>query len=95
MMAQIHVGDRVLVRLDPDLFGQIRILERAIAVPGLIFHHRSQTGIRVIAKSAGSDDTDFNNNNNNKIVYFSALGSVCTMAACLILFDYAHTYNGY
>jgi hypothetical protein len=43
------LGIRKLIRLDPDLFGQIRILERAMAVHGLIFHTRSQIGIRVIA----------------------------------------------
>jgi hypothetical protein len=37
------------IRLDLDLFGQIQILERAMAVRGLIFHTHSQIGIPVIA----------------------------------------------
>jgi hypothetical protein len=41
-MIQIHVG--IL-----ELFSQIRILERAMAVCGLIFQTRSQIGIWVIA----------------------------------------------
>jgi hypothetical protein len=43
------LGIRILIWLDPDLFGQIWIFKRAMAVRGLIFHARSQVGIRVIA----------------------------------------------
>jgi hypothetical protein len=43
------LGIRKLIRLDPDPFGQIQILDRAMAVRGLIFHTCSQIGIRVIA----------------------------------------------
>jgi hypothetical protein len=42
------LGIRILIRFNPHLFDQIRILERGIAVCGLIFHPRSQIGIRVI-----------------------------------------------
>jgi hypothetical protein len=43
------LGIRKLNRLDPDLLGQIQILERAMSVRGLIFHTCSQIEIRVIA----------------------------------------------
>jgi hypothetical protein len=43
------LGFQIVIRLDLDLFGQIRIIERDMAVRGLTFHHRSQIGIRVIA----------------------------------------------
>jgi hypothetical protein len=43
------LGIRILIRFDPDLFGQLRILERAIAVRGLIFYTPSQIVIRVKA----------------------------------------------
>jgi hypothetical protein len=39
---------RIQIRLDPDLFDQIRILQRDMAVCGRIIHPRSQIGIRVI-----------------------------------------------
>jgi hypothetical protein len=50
-LAHIHVGDPDLdySRLDPDLLGQIRILQRAMAVRGWIFQPRSQIGIRFIS----------------------------------------------
>jgi hypothetical protein len=40
---------QIPIRLDLDLFGQIRILQRAMVVRGRIIQPRSQTGIRVIA----------------------------------------------
>jgi hypothetical protein len=40
------------VRLDPDLFGQIRMLEKAMG-------SYQSIGLRVIAKSSGSENTDF------------------------------------
>jgi hypothetical protein len=39
----------ILIRSDPDAFGQIRILERATAVRGLIFQPHSLIEIRDIA----------------------------------------------
>jgi hypothetical protein len=41
---------RIPIRTDdPDLFGQIRVLQRAMAGRGRITQSRSQIGIRVIA----------------------------------------------
>jgi hypothetical protein len=45
------LGIRILIRLDPDLFGQIRILERAMAVYGAIFLSTDTFRIRVVTKS--------------------------------------------
>jgi hypothetical protein len=45
------LGNQILIRLDPDLFVQIQILEIAMAVRGLIFQPSSQIGIRIIANS--------------------------------------------
>jgi hypothetical protein len=41
----------IFIRLDLDLFWQIRILERTMAVRSTNFQPWSQTGIQVIAKS--------------------------------------------
>jgi hypothetical protein len=38
---------RIQIRLDLDLFDQIRVLQRDMAVWGRIIHPRSQSGIRV------------------------------------------------
>jgi hypothetical protein len=45
---------RILLWQEPDLFGHFRIPQRALTVRDLIFQPRSQIGIRVKAKSAGS-----------------------------------------
>jgi hypothetical protein len=37
------------IRLDPDLFDQIRILQGAMGVHGVIFHARILIGIQVVA----------------------------------------------
>jgi hypothetical protein len=46
------LGIWILVRVDPDLIGQIRILERTSAV-------YSPIGLRVVANAAGSENLDF------------------------------------
>jgi hypothetical protein len=46
------LGIRISVSLVPDLFGQIRNLERIMAVRCPNFQARSQIGIRVVVKSA-------------------------------------------
>jgi hypothetical protein len=43
------LGIQFQIRLDPDLFGEIQILQRAIAVHGAIFHACIPIGIRVVA----------------------------------------------
>jgi hypothetical protein len=53
------LGIMIQIRLDPDLFGHIRILERARAVRGLIFQPRSQIGIRDKVTLAGSQTPVF------------------------------------
>jgi hypothetical protein len=49
------LGIWVPIRLEQYLFGQIRIRERAIAVPSLIFQPRSPIGIQVIPRFENSD----------------------------------------
>jgi hypothetical protein len=39
----------ILIRLNMDLFGHIRILQGTMAVRSAIFHARSQIGIRFVA----------------------------------------------
>jgi hypothetical protein len=45
------LGIQILIRLDPDLFGPILVLERTLEVCGPIFHPRSQIRISVVAKT--------------------------------------------
>jgi hypothetical protein len=47
--AQIYIGDPNPDQDESGFFSQIRILQRAIAVPGRIFQPHYQIGIRVIA----------------------------------------------
>jgi hypothetical protein len=42
------LGIHIRIRLNLDLFRQIRILQGAMAVHGAISHARSQIGIRVV-----------------------------------------------
>jgi hypothetical protein len=42
------LGIQILIILDPDLFGLIQILDRAMEVRGLIFQLSSQIEIRVL-----------------------------------------------
>jgi hypothetical protein len=42
---------QIRIRLSLDLFGQIRILQGAMAVRCAIFHAHSQIGIRVVANT--------------------------------------------
>jgi hypothetical protein len=43
------LGFQIRIRLDPDLFDRIRILQGAMGVHGAIFHVRIPIGIRVMA----------------------------------------------
>jgi hypothetical protein len=43
------LGFKIEIRLDPDLFDQIQILQGAMGVRGAIFHARILIGIRVVA----------------------------------------------
>jgi hypothetical protein len=43
------LGFQIQIRLDPDLFNQICILQGAVGVHGAIFHARIPIGIRVVS----------------------------------------------
>jgi hypothetical protein len=43
------LGIQIWIKLNLDLFGQIRILQEAMVVRGAIFHVRNQIGIQVVA----------------------------------------------
>jgi hypothetical protein len=43
------IGFQIRIRLDPDLYDRIRILQGAMAVRGEIIHARIPIGIRVVA----------------------------------------------
>jgi hypothetical protein len=43
------LGFQIRIRLDPDLFDWIRILQGAMGVCGVIFHAHIPIGIRVVA----------------------------------------------
>jgi hypothetical protein len=45
---KLILGIQIRIRLDPDLFGQFRILKREMAVRGAIFHTRIPFGIVAI-----------------------------------------------
>jgi hypothetical protein len=47
---KLMLGFQIQIRLDTDLFDEIRILQGAMAVRGVIFHARTPIGIRVVAK---------------------------------------------
>jgi hypothetical protein len=46
---KLMLGFQIRLRLDPDLFDQIRILQEAMGVRGAIFHASIPIGIRVVA----------------------------------------------
>jgi hypothetical protein len=53
------LGIWILIRLDLDVFGQIRIIEKAVAVCGLIFQPPQSNWNASYSISAGFDNTDF------------------------------------
>jgi hypothetical protein len=58
-VVKIYVPWAHFLVVTPDLFGQILSLERTFAVRSPNLKARSQSGIRVITKSAGSEQPEF------------------------------------